>query len=92
MDDTRIRTVVNLNGLWSAGGPQNARILVISHNSLNVSMSAFHRPTAHGSILNATTITVTFPDDKTYTGTLQPPDTIRWSNGTVWRRVGDTEG
>jgi hypothetical protein len=92
MDDTRITTVVNLNGLWSAGGPQNARILVNFENSLNVSMSAFHRPTAHGSILNATTITVTFPDDKTYTGTLQPPDMIRWSNGTVWRRVGDVEG
>lgn len=86
-----ISTILDLNGIWSAGGPQTARIFV-NINALNVSMHAFHRTTAHGSILTATTITVTFPDDKTYSGTLQPPDMIRWSNGTVWKRVGDTEG
>lgn len=90
-DDKFIETIVTVHGLWSAGGPQKIRIMVLSNNLLNVSMSAFHRPTAHGSILNASTITVTFPDDKTYTGTLQPPNTIRWSNGTAWRRVGDVE-
>jgi hypothetical protein len=45
------------------------------------------RPTAHGSIINDSTFTVTFPDDNTITGTLEGPKTIRWSNCTVWTRV-----
>ena len=90
--DTFIETVIPVHGLWSAGGRQTIPIMVLFTNSLKVSMRAFKRPTAHGSILNATTIKVTFPDDKTYTGILQPPNMIRWSNGTVWRRVGDIEG
>lgn len=91
-DDTYIDTVLPVQGIWSAGDSKTIRIMVLDDNYLNVSMSAYRRPKAHGSILNASTITVTFPDDQTYTGTLQPPDKIRWSNGTVWRRMYDVEG
>ena len=41
---------------------------------------------AHGSIVNGSTITITFPDDTTYTGQLQSPNVIRWSNGSVWTK------
>jgi hypothetical protein len=50
-------------------------------------MSAYRRPSASGSIVDASTITVTFPDDKTYTGKLQPPNTILWSNGSTWTKI-----
>jgi hypothetical protein len=80
----KIETIVALPGIWSAGGRETIRIMVYG-NELDVSMRAFQRPSAQGVIQNASTISVTFPDDRTYTGTLQPPDLIRWSNGTVWR-------
>lgn len=86
-----IGTVVTVHGIWTAGGPQKITIHQ-SGSSLNVSMRAYGRPRAHGSVLDPSTITVTFPDDKTYTGRLQPPDFILWSNGTVWTRVDDVEG
>ena len=81
-----IITVVDLNGRWTDGSTRSAAISV-SFTSLTVDMSAYNRPTAHGSILDSSTITVTFPDDKTYTGKLEPPNTIRWSNGSTWRKV-----
>jgi hypothetical protein len=87
IDRSRIRTVIDLNGQWTDGSPRRA-VISSAFNSLTVDMSAFHRPAAHGSILNSSTISVTFPDDRSFTGTLQPPNTIRWSNSTVWRRVG----
>lgn len=89
MDDS-IDTVLRVHGIWAAGD----RTVTIhqNRNSLVVMMSAFGRPNASGSVLNSNTIKVTFPDDQTLTGTLERPDRIRWSNGTVWKRVGDVEG
>ncbi len=81
-----INTVVDLNGSWVAGGSQRAVISVAS-TFITVDMSAFRRPAAQGTILDPSTITVTFPDDKTYTGVLQPPKTLRWSNGSTWTKV-----
>ncbi len=75
-----------LRGYWTAGGPQRASISV-SSPSITINMTAFGRPTAHGSIVNDSTFTVTFPDDNSFTGTLEGPKTIRWSNGTVWTKV-----
>jgi hypothetical protein len=49
-------------------------------------MSDFDRPAAHGTIIDNSTIKVTFPDDQTYTGTLVGPNAIRWSNGSTWTR------
>ena len=81
-----VKPVIDLNGRWASGGTPGPAISV-SAAALTVDMSAYHRPAAHGSIVNDHTITVTFPDDSTYTGTLQPPNAIRWSNGSVWTKV-----
>lgn len=80
------QSVINLNGRWTAGGPQSA-VISVSSSSITIDMSAFGRPAAHGSILDSSTITVTFPDDRTYTGKLELPNTIKWSNGSVWKKV-----
>jgi hypothetical protein len=85
-ESTTIPPVLDLNGRWTDGSPRSA-VISVAFTSLRVDMSAFHRPAAHGSIVNASTITVTFPDDATYTGTLHPPRTIRWSNGSAWTKV-----
>lgn len=79
-------TVLNLNGKWASGGTAGP-VISVSGSAIVVDMSAYHRPTAHGSIVNSTTITVDFPDDKTYTGTLQAPGTIKWSNGSSWTKA-----
>jgi hypothetical protein len=84
-----INTLVNLNGNWTDGSTRSAAISR-EFASLTVNMSAFNRPTAHGSVVNGSTITVTFPDDRTYTGQLQPPNTIRWSNGSAWTKIINT--
>jgi hypothetical protein len=81
-----IHTVIDLNGRWTDGSPRSA-VISAAFTSLTVDMSAYHRPAAHGSIVDGSTITVTFPDDATYTGKLQPPNLIRWSNGSAWRKI-----
>ena len=76
-----------LEGFWNSGeGPPRAKISV-SSSSITINMSNFGRPTAHGAILDASTITVNFPDDRSYTGKLNQPGKINWSNGTVWKMV-----
>ena len=88
-----IATIIDLNGAWVSGGVIGPFISV-SGNALSVDMSAYARPFGAGSVLTASTITVTFGDDSTYTATLIPGqigagtvDTIRWSNGSVWTKV-----
>jgi len=80
-----VNTVLDLSGDWTDGSPWIA-VINAGPTSLAVEMSDFDRPDAHGAIDNPTTITVTFPDDKTYTATLQAPNVIRWSNGSTWTR------
>ena len=80
---------MNLNGDWTDGSTRNAAIFV-EFKSLRVDMSAFDRPAATGSIVDGSTIEVTFPDDLTYTGQLQAPNRIRWSNNSVWTKVVNT--
>jgi len=80
-----VNTAFDLNGSWSDGSPWIA-IINERATSLTVDMSDYDRPAAHGSIVNSSTITVTFPDDRTYTGTLQGSNTIRWSNGSTWTK------
>jgi hypothetical protein len=82
-----VNTIFDLNGSWSDGSPW---IAVISEGpvALTVDMSDFDRPTAQGKIIDSSTITVTFPDDRAYTGTLISPRTIRWSNGSTWTKKG----
>ncbi|NOJ45992.1 hypothetical protein [Bradyrhizobium archetypum] len=85
-----VNTFLNLNGDWSDGSSRSAAISVEFPSSLKVDMSSFDRPTARGSIDNSDTITVKFPDDRTYTGHLEAPNKIRWSNGSVWVKVVNT--
>jgi hypothetical protein len=79
-------TVLNLSGTWTDGSSATAAITA-AFTSLTVDMSEFDRPKAHGSIVDSSTITVTFPDDQTYTGTLEPPNTIVWPDGSTWTKV-----
>ena len=81
-----IVTVIDLNGRWTDGSTRSAAISAAG-TALTIDMSAWGRPAANGSIINGSTITVTFPDDASYTGILQPPNTIRWSNGSAWAKV-----
>jgi Ricin-type beta-trefoil lectin domain len=84
--ETRTITVLDLTGSWTDGSTRRA-VLSTRFPSLTIDMSAYGRPAARGSIVDSSTITVTFPDDATYTGKLQPPSTIRWSNGSAWTKV-----
>src|SRR6185437_5552360 len=81
-----VNTVFDLNGKYAAGGAPGP-VITVSGNSLTVDMSAYHRPAAHGTILDSSDITVNFPDDKTYTAKLQLPNTIHWSNNTAWAKI-----
>ncbi len=80
-----IATVIDLNGTWASGGAPGPAITTFA-NSFSVDMSAYGRPTAQGTIASAASISVHFPDDKTYTATLQAPGTIHWSNNTAWTK------
>ena len=50
-------------------------------------MSAYHCP-GFVLIIDVNDITVSFTDDKTYSGKLQAPGTILWSNNSSWTKVG----
>lgn len=81
-----VNTVFDLNGNWTDGGDRRAVILETT-NSITVDMSDYHRPTAHGSIVSSFTIKVKFLDDREYTGTLELPNKLRWSNGSSWTKI-----
>ena len=81
-----IQTVLDLRGMWASGGVAGPFISVTG-NSISIDMSASHRPTATGTVLNSTQISVHFPDDKTYTAVLQPPNVIKWPNNSSWTKV-----
>ena len=81
-----IQTVLDLRGAWASGGVAGPFVSVTG-NSISIDMSASHRPTASGSVLDSTQISVNFPDDKTYTGALQAPNVIKWSNNSSWTKV-----
>jgi hypothetical protein len=84
---TPIVTPFNLNGRWDAGFGA-ARAVTIREDSgiIAADMFAFGRPTARGGVTDNSHITVSFPDDQTYTGTLVAPNRIVWSNGSVWTK------
>jgi hypothetical protein len=86
-------TVMDLNGNWTDGSTRSAHIYegpACTQQpqcvSIMIDMSVFGRPNANGSVVGPSTITVNFPDDKSYTAQLQPPNTIKWSNGSTWTR------
>jgi hypothetical protein len=79
-------TFFNLSGRWTDGATTGPFISV-NETTISVDMSAFGRPTARGSVTSSSTISVTFPDDATYTGVLLPSNVIRWSNGSTWSKI-----
>jgi hypothetical protein len=81
-----ITTVFELAGSWAAGGNPGPKISR-SGNALTVDMSAYRRPMAHGSVIDAQDVTVTFPDDATYSGKLVLPSSIAWSNQSSWTKL-----
>jgi hypothetical protein len=83
-----VATSFDLNGWWTdAPGHGLGPFITESGHNLTVDMSAFGRPTATGTVLDDTHISVTFPDDRTYTGQLLAPATILWSNNTTWTKL-----
>jgi hypothetical protein len=88
-----VTPMIALSGYWRGEGMMGSKKAFITveydeSSSITVDMSEFGRPDANGSIIDSSTITVTFPDDGTYTGKLEKhPTRINWSNGTVWKPV-----
>jgi hypothetical protein len=86
--DVPVATIFDLNGTWTDGpGRGPGPVISVLHQSISVNMSAFGRPTASGHVIDAHHITVTFPDDRTYTGVLLTPGTILWSNDSTWTKL-----
>jgi hypothetical protein len=84
-----VDSVINLSGKWR-GPAGDVEISVNPPSSIKISRFDLGSPIAFGIILNSSTITVTFtPQNQTFTGRLEPPNTIKWSNGTVWTKVTD---
>ena len=63
-------------------------VITVHGNSIAIDMSATHRPAASGSVIDASRISVKFPDDKSYTATLEKPGALRWSDNSVWTKFG----
>jgi hypothetical protein len=76
----------DINGSWTDYGPTRP-VISMANSTIFVDMSFAHRPNATGIVVDASTISVRFPDDATYIGRLQAPNVIRWSNGSTWEKV-----
>ena len=81
-----VPTLIDLNGTWKSGGVPGP-VISVTGPSIAVDMSAYKRPMASGTIVDKSDITVTFPDDHTYTAKLQLPNVILWSNHSAWTKV-----
>jgi hypothetical protein len=81
----------DLNGKYSAGGAPGP-IIHVSGDAITVDMSAYHRPTAAGTLVDGNTAHITFPDDKTYTVAIVAPNTLRFSNNTTWTKIAAFQG
>jgi hypothetical protein len=79
-------TPFDLTGSWNVPGATGHPNVSVSGTSIAVDMQPLGRPFAFGQAFGGTMIQVTFPDDRTYTGTLQAPNRILWSNNTVWTK------
>lgn len=81
-----VTTLFDLSGRWASGGVAGP-VISVNNPFISVDMSTFNRPTATGRIVDSSDITVTFPDADTFTGKLQLPNTILWSNHSAWTKV-----
>jgi hypothetical protein len=87
-----VQPVFALGGTWNYGGKPGPVISCLG-NLMTIDMSAYpglpgteikKRATAGGLILDNSDIWVYFPDDNAYTGRLQAPNLIVWSNNSEW--------
>jgi hypothetical protein len=85
-DVATARILFDLSGRWASGGVAGP-VISVNNPFISVDMSTFNRPTATGRIVDSSDITVTFPDADTFTGKLQIPNTILWSNHSAWTKV-----
>ena len=81
-----IQTIIDLNGKWAYGGVPGP-VVSVTGDGIIIDMAAYHRPPAHGSIVDPSTISVNFPDDKQYIGKLVLPGTLQWPNNSSWTKV-----
>jgi hypothetical protein len=72
-----------IEGTWFYSG--KGIPVVARGEQLTINMAVFRRPNATGRMISDSQIEVSFPDDATYTGTLDGKGQILWSNGTVWQ-------
>jgi hypothetical protein len=76
----------SVNGTWTDDGRAKPKITVVS-NTVLIDMSYAHRPNATGTVIDASSILVTFPDlPNTYIGTFYGPGYLAWSNGSAWQK------
>jgi hypothetical protein len=80
-----ITPAFDLNGTWQPIGETTEVSISVNQNYLSINIPG--RPLASGTIIDPTDIIVNFPDATTVGGTLQPPKTIAWANGTTWQKV-----
>lgn len=76
----------DINGPWTDNGSAKP-VITTAAGAIVIDMSYAHRPTASGSVLDASSILVTFPDAGPYIGTFVAPGLLRWSNGSLWQKV-----
>jgi hypothetical protein len=86
--------VIDLNGAWV--GPSGERPYIYVYNEpgaaagymITVDLSLENRPDGSGYFPSGSTLSIVFPDDRDYTGTIDANGlTIRWSNNTVWNKL-----
>jgi hypothetical protein len=92
-----IRDVVtypNINGYWNSPGATTPPVQIVQSGVGGKNLQAVWtngRPTATGSFtaLTPPTISVNFPDDRTYSGAILSADglTITWSSTNIWQKV-----
>ena len=76
----------DINGPWTDNGSAKP-VITTAAGAVVIDMSYAHRPTASGSVLDASSILVNFPDAGPYIGTFVGPAVLRWSNGSIWQKV-----
>ncbi len=86
--------VIDLNGAWEDQSGVRPYIYLYSSPSagagytITVDLSLVNRPDGFGAFVGGSTISIVFPDDRDYTGTIEANGrTIRWSNNTVWNKL-----
>lgn len=85
--------VIDLNGAWVDQSGNRPYIYLFSDSgsssgyAISVDLSLMNRPNGVGYVVDGLTISVYFPDDSVFTGTIeQNGRQISWSNNTVWRK------